>query len=39
MFFSSLHHETSLATLRQKHNSVIADLADQIDSLNKAKAK
>ena len=36
---SSLHHETALATLRQKHNAVIADLAEQIDSLNKAKAK
>jgi hypothetical protein len=36
---SSLQHETALATMRQKHNAVIADLAEQIDSLNKAKAK
>ncbi len=35
----SLQHESSLASLRQKHNGVIADLGDQIDQLNKAKAK
>lgn len=35
----TLQHESSLASLRQKHNSVIADLGDQIDTLNKAKAK
>ena len=36
---SALQHEASLAALRQKHNAVIGDLADQIDTLNKAKAK
>ena len=36
---SALQHEASLASLRQKHNAVIGDLADQIDTLNKAKAK
>ena len=36
---NSLQHESSLASLRQKHNTVIADLGDQIDTLNKAKAK
>ena len=35
----ALQHESTLASLRQKHNGVIADLADQIDQLNKAKAK
>ena len=36
---NSLQHESSLASLRQKHNTVIADLGDQIDTLNKSKAK
>jgi len=36
---SSLQHENALANMRQKHNSVISDLAEQIDVLNKAKAK
>ena len=36
---NALQHEASLSALRQKHNAVIGDLADQIDSLNKAKAK
>ena len=35
----ALQHETALAGLRQKHNSVIADLGEQIDQLNKAKSK
>ena len=35
----ALQHESALASLRQKHNSVIADLGDQIDQLNKSKAK
>lgn len=35
----TLQHESVLASLRQKHNSVISDLGDQIDTLNKAKAK
>ena len=36
---STLQHETNLANLRQKHNSVISQLGDQIDQLNKSKAK
>ena len=36
---SSLQHETNLANIRQKHNSIISDLGDQIDQLNKSKAK
>jgi hypothetical protein len=36
---ANLHHETGLASLRQKHNTIIADLGDQIDQLNKGKAK
>lgn len=36
---SFLTHESNLASLRQKHNAVIGNLADQIDSLNKMKAK
>jgi myosin heavy chain 6/7 len=36
---ATLQHETNLANLRQKHNSLIADLGDQIDQLNKGKAK
>ena len=35
----ALNHESALANLRQKHNAVIGDLGDQIDTLNKAKAK
>ncbi len=36
---AALQHETVLASLRQKHNAVIADLGDQVDQLNKAKTK
>ena len=32
---ANLHHETGLASIRQKHNAIIADLGDQIDQLNK----
>ena len=35
----ALQHESVLASLRQKHNTVISDLGDQIDQMNKAKAK
>ena len=35
----ALQHESVLASLRQKHNSVISNLGDQIDQMNKAKAK
>jgi myosin heavy chain 6/7 len=36
---SNISHESTLATLRQKHNTTIADMGDQIDQLNKHKAK
>ena len=36
---ANLHHETGLASIRQKHNSIIADLGDQIDQLNKGEEK
>ena len=36
---SNLQHETNLAGIRQKHNAIMSDLADQIDQLNKAKTK
>jgi len=36
---ATLHHETGLASIRQKHNAIIADLGEQIDQLNKGKAK
>merc|ERR1712088_245577 len=36
---SNITHESTLATLRQKHNGTIAEMGDQIDSLNKQKAK
>ena len=35
----SIAHEGTLAALRQKHNAAIADMGEQIDVLNKAKAK
>jgi myosin heavy chain 6/7 len=35
----NISHESTLAMLRQKHNSSIADMGDQIDQLNKQKAK
>merc|ERR1719333_163565 len=36
---SNIVHESSLAMLRQKHNGSIAELGEQIDNLNKLKAK
>jgi len=36
---SNITHEGTLASLRQKHNNGMADLGDQIDQLNKMKAK
>ena len=35
----NIHHEGVLAALRQKHNGNMAELGDQIDTLNKMKAK
>ena len=36
---SNIAHEGTLATLRQKHNNNMSDMGDQIDTLNKMKAK
>merc|ERR1740131_457584 len=36
---SNITHESTLAMLRQKHNASISEMGDQIDSLNKLKAK
>ncbi len=35
----NINHETTLATLRQKHNAAITDMGEQIDNLNKQKGK
>merc|ERR1719187_1343255 len=35
----NISHESTLAMLRQKHNSSISEMGDQIDNLNKLKAK
>merc|ERR1711997_1271009 len=36
---SNIAHEGTLAALRQKHNNNMAELGEQIDTLNKNKAK
>merc|ERR1712226_1754657 len=36
---SNIAHEGTLATLRQKHNNNMAEMGEQIDGLNKMKAK
>merc|ERR1712226_1025742 len=36
---SNIAHEGTLAALRQKHNNTMAELGEQIDSMNKMKAK
>jgi len=36
---SNISHEGTLAALRQKHNNSMSDLGEQIDSINKNKAK
>ena len=36
---SNISHEGTLAALRQKHNNTMSDLGEQIDSINKMKAK
>merc|ERR1719330_1059225 len=36
---SNIAHEGTLAALRQKHNNSMAELGEQIDSINKNKAK
>merc|ERR1719336_2518824 len=35
----NIGHEGTLAALRQKHNNSMSDLGEQIDSINKNKAK
>merc|ERR1712115_583227 len=36
---ANIAHEGTLAALRQKHNNTMSDMGEQIDSLNKNKAK
>merc|ERR1712226_461864 len=36
---SNIAHEGTLAALRQKHNNTMSELGEQIDSMNKMKAK
>ena len=35
----NINHESTLAVLRQKHNGAISAMGEQIDTLNKQKAK
>merc|ERR1711974_83338 len=35
----NIHHEGTLAALRMKHNNTMAELGEQIDSLNSAKVR
>jgi hypothetical protein len=35
----NVQHESSMAGLRKKHNDAVAEMAEQIDNLNKMKAK
>ncbi|CAB3371323.1 Hypothetical predicted protein [Cloeon dipterum] len=36
---SNIQHEATLANLRKKHNDAVAEMGEQIDQLNKLKAK
>ncbi|XP_042212114.1 myosin heavy chain, muscle-like isoform X2 [Homarus americanus] len=36
---SNIQHETALASLRKKHNDAVAEMSEQIDHLNKMKAR
>ncbi|XP_069988199.1 myosin heavy chain, muscle-like [Penaeus vannamei] len=36
---ADIHHETAVANLRKRHNDAVAEMTDQIDHLNKMKAK
>merc|ERR1719446_1594200 len=36
---SSIQHESGLASLRKKHNDAVAEMSEQIDHLNKMKAR
>uniref|UniRef100_A0A1A9X0Q5 Myosin motor domain-containing protein n=1 Tax=Glossina brevipalpis TaxID=37001 RepID=A0A1A9X0Q5_9MUSC len=36
---ANIQHESTLANLRKKHNDAVAEMAEQVDQLNKMKAK
>ncbi|XP_026297944.1 myosin heavy chain, muscle isoform X27 [Apis mellifera] len=36
---ANIQHETTLANLRKKHNDAVAEMGEQIDTLNKLKAR
>lgn len=36
---ANIQHESTLANLRKKHNDAVAEMGEQIDQLNKLKAK
>ena len=36
---ANIQHEQSMSALRKKHNDSVAELSEQIDQLNKTKAK
>lgn len=36
---ANIQHESSLAILRKKHNDAVAEMGEQIDTLNKLKAR
>merc|ERR1712212_1011853 len=36
---SNIQHEAALASLRKKHNDAVAEMSEQIDHLNKMKAR
>jgi myosin heavy chain 6/7 len=36
---SNIQHEAAMANIRKKHNDAVAEMAEQIDTLNKLKAK
>lgn len=36
---ANIQHESTLANLRKKHNDAVSEMGEQIDQLNKLKAK
>lgn len=36
---ANINHETQLAALRKKHNDAVTEMGDQLDQLQKQKAK
>lgn len=36
---ANIQHEATLASLRKKHNDAVAEMGEQIDTLNKLKAR